>query len=1150
MVKTLTYVLLGKDGLSPVASKAGKNVEGAFGRMSGSAKEFAHAAGIAGIGLGAGLAVAAGESVRMATEFQSAMEKVHTQAGASQKSVSALTQSVLQLGTHAEQSPVQLADALYHLKSVGLDDVDAMKALKTSSDLAAVGGSDLEATTNALGGAWRSGIKGAQSFGQTASTVNAIIGAGNMRMEDFVGAIGTGILPAAKTFGVSLQQVGAGLALMTDEGVPAEDAATRLRMSLSLLGAPSKAADKVLKQIGLSGLQLADSMRSPAGLVGTITLLKDHLDKSGLSASRQAQILSNAFGGGRSSSAILTMVNNLDVLRLKQDQINKTTGNYAGAVEAQRKTASAQFAILRSNIDVIGVRLGTMLLPPLAAFASFIGARVLPIVASFLGKFNGAFSGGFLTSIRQAGASLSRVFGPALAGLVHSSAAFIGMLVTSFRNLIPVIAPIARALAGIVGAGVIVAFRELGALLAGVVGPALIRTTAFIRQNQTLFKSLAIIIAIVTAAYKANAAAIALWAIVTRAAGVATKAFAAAQAVLNVIMDANPIFLVVTALAALGAAFYYAWTHSATFRKIVEGAWNGIRRAAEVVWNSGLKPVFNALVTAWQVVAGVFRAAVGWVVGTFDRIKSAVTGNFMGWWKQNSAQIMAIWRVLWTVIHTIFEIYWKIIRTEFTVGWAIIKAIWKISISVLTIYWRTWWMITTTILKAAWLVITAIAKVGWILLRAIFQTGIAYVTGVWRIAWSIISNVAKVAWAAVRTLIKIGWDLLVGTFTIFLDLLTGRWGKAWQAMRTMVQQIWNAVKAFFAVELAAFRNIFSTTLSTIVGFFRGLGGRIIGVVSGFGSLLVNTGRSLISGLFSGITGALRGVGSWVKANIFDPIVGAIKSLFGIHSPSTVMASIGGHLVGGLIKGILKANPHAFISKVFGSLPNALGALITKGIVNLTSLPASVLAKLGGVLGSVFGGLFGGGGGGGGGGGSVEAMAKAMAAARGWTGAMWNAIEFVEMHEAGWNLTATNPSSGAYGIAQGITGPSWYYQWPGGNPNTAIGQIIGFFDYIASRYGNPMAAAAHEAAFNWYASGTRNAKPGLAWTGEHGRELVLFGGGERVIPGNRIPSAGKSGGNTYILNVYPTPMARSADIGRDVVNHIREFEKGSGKGWRS
>ena len=79
-----------------------------------------------------------------------------------------------------------------------MDNADAMKALKTASDLAAVGGANLEATTNALGAAWRSGIAGAQDFGTAAATVNAIIGAGNMKMEDFVSALSSGILPGCE----------------------------------------------------------------------------------------------------------------------------------------------------------------------------------------------------------------------------------------------------------------------------------------------------------------------------------------------------------------------------------------------------------------------------------------------------------------------------------------------------------------------------------------------------------------------------------------------------------------------------------------------------------------------------------------------------------------------------------------------------------------------------------------------------------------------------------------------------------------------------------------------------------------------------------------------------------------------------------------
>lgn len=106
---------------------------------------------------------------------------------------------------------------------------------------------------------------------------------------------------------------------------------------------------------------------------------------------------------------------------------------------------------------------------------------------------------------------------------------------------------------------------------------------------------------------------------------------------------------------------------------------------------------------------------------------------------------------------------------------------------------------------------------------------------------------------------------------------------------------------------------------------------------------------------------------------------------------------------------------------------------------------------------------------GGGGGPVRALMQRMAAAIGWTGAEWNALDYVETREAGYQLTARNPSSGAYGLAQFINGPSEYFQY-GGSPFSAVGQITGFFNYIRQRYGDPIAAANHERAFNWYAKG--------------------------------------------------------------------------------
>jgi hypothetical protein len=135
--------------------------------------------------------------------------------------------------------------------------------------------------------------------------------------------------------------------------------------------------------------------------------------------------------------------------------------------------------------------------------------------------------------------------------------------------------------------------------------------------------------------------------------------------------------------------------------------------------------------------------------------------------------------------------------------------------------------------------------------------------------------------------------------------------------------------------------------------------------------------------------------------------------------------------------------------------------------------------------------------------AAQRYAQGLLAAYGWNG-QWAALNAVAMRESGWSLTARNPSSGAYGIAQFINGPSEYYQY-GGNPNTVAGQVIAFFNYIRQRYGNPSAAWGHELAYGWYGSGLTNGifnRPTLIGVGERGPEMVnvrpLSGGGAPAV----------------------------------------------------
>jgi hypothetical protein len=72
-------------------------------------------------------------------------------------------------------------------------------------------------------------------------------------------------------------------------------------------------------------------------------------------------------------------------------------------------------------------------------------------------------------------------------------------------------------------------------------------------------------------------------------------------------------------------------------------------------------------------------------------------------------------------------------------------------------------------------------------------------------------------------------------------------------------------------------------------------------------------------------------------------------------------------------------------------------------------------------------------------------------------ALWN-------QESGWNPNAVNQSSGAYGIPQALGHGHPY------NLGDYVAQIDWGLSYIASRYGTPAAAEAHELADHWYDDG--------------------------------------------------------------------------------
>ncbi|MFC8099439.1 transglycosylase SLT domain-containing protein [Streptomyces sp. NPDC057363] len=101
-----------------------------------------------------------------------------------------------------------------------------------------------------------------------------------------------------------------------------------------------------------------------------------------------------------------------------------------------------------------------------------------------------------------------------------------------------------------------------------------------------------------------------------------------------------------------------------------------------------------------------------------------------------------------------------------------------------------------------------------------------------------------------------------------------------------------------------------------------------------------------------------------------------------------------------------------------------------------------------------------------------------------------------------------------------TGPFLY-----GTSVNPLANIYAGLNYARNRYGSRWQSVL--SGTTGYASGTNSASPGLAMVGEKGRELVAFGGGERVF--NNEETEGLLNGKRYEIHIHearnePTPQA--------------------------
>jgi hypothetical protein len=99
-------------------------------------------------------------------------------------------------------------------------------------------------------------------------------------------------------------------------------------------------------------------------------------------------------------------------------------------------------------------------------------------------------------------------------------------------------------------------------------------------------------------------------------------------------------------------------------------------------------------------------------------------------------------------------------------------------------------------------------------------------------------------------------------------------------------------------------------------------------------------------------------------------------------------------------------------------------------------------------------------------GAPQQVALAMLGSFGWSSSQFSCLVSLWARESGWNIYASNPSSGAFGIPQALPGSKMASAGADWQTNAAT-QIRWGLGYIQQTYGSPCAAWDHSEAVGWY-----------------------------------------------------------------------------------
>jgi len=325
---------------------------------------------------------------------------------------------------------------------------------------------------------------------------------------------------------------------------------------------------------------------------------------------------------------------------------------------------------------------------------------------------------------------------------------------------------------------------------------------------------------------------------------------------------ANPITLIIAAIALLVAAFKHLWDTNEEFRNAITAIWESIVNKIQefcqgivdrlnalgfdfssivdvlkAIWDGFcqfLAPVFEAafsvistvLSSVLDIITGLLDVFIGLFNGNWSQLWTGVTEIFSGVWTGITGlldtslnllvsladTILGIfgtsWEEVWTGVKTVFETVWNGISAFFT------ETIPQTFNSFVE-FFRGVWDGVKKFFSGVWQSMTEIASTAWETIQNVVTVAVMAIAEFFNAAYEIISLPFQFIWENCKEIITTAWEAIKETVTAALEAVMTGITAGWEAISTMTAAAWEAVKTVVTTAWTSIQEVVSTILSTI-----------------------------------------------------------------------------------------------------------------------------------------------------------------------------------------------------------------------------------------------------------------------------------------------------------------------------------------------